>query len=104
MGVLKVAVYQDVCADMKTIYKYPITSSLNPLSVCIIQIPKNHQILSIQVQCDLICVWALVDTSEPLELKEFLIAGTGQPVPENGITYLKTIQSSIFIWHIFERV
>lgn len=103
MDVLKVVVIWDVSADMKTIYKYPITSSLNPVSVCTVRIPKNYQILSIQVQCDLICVWALVDTDEPLELKEFLIACTGQPVPENGITYLETVQASIFVWHIFER-
>lgn len=88
---------------MKTIYKYPITSSQSPVSVCTIRVSKNSKPLSIQIQNNWICVWSLVDTEEPLVLREFLIVGTGHLIPEEGATYLGSVQQPPFVWHVFER-
>lgn len=103
MSVRKVVVYQNVGVNMKTIYKYPITSALNPVSVCQIYIPKNSMQLSIQIQNHQICLWALVNPDELPELREFIIAGTGNLLPNEGMKYLGTVQQPPYVWHIFER-
>ena len=49
---------------MKTIYKYPIKIDNN--GVCIVDLPKNSQILKVTKfhnQQD-VCLWALVDETE----------------------------------------
>lgn len=86
---------------MKIIYKYPITSASNPVSECETKMPRNSKILSIQIQNDNICAWAMVDTEEPLVPRCFLIKGTGHEF-YNGqnFTYIATIQS-IFMFGIF---
>lgn len=103
MNVHKVVVNLDVSVNMKIIYKYPITSSQMPVSVCTMRVPENNVPLCIQIQNNQICLWTLVDTEEPLVLREFLIMGTGHLMPKDGVMYLGTVQQPPFVWHIFER-
>lgn len=89
---------------MKTIYKYPITSALNPVSRAMIMLPKNSKILTVQIQNNQICIWAEVDTEESLITKEFSIVGTGNPFPTYNVIYIGTVQAHPYVWHVYESI
>ena len=83
---------------MKTVYKYPIDVT-DPTVV----LPEGYKILMAAHQAtqgDFI--WALVDREAPTKRKEFIVVGTGFPIPP-GITYLTSWQSPPFVWHLFEK-
>lgn len=86
---------------MMTIYKYPIALSAGQ----VLRIPKGAEPLSVQMQDGNICMWARVDTSQPLRDFEIAIYGTGHELPDkNGerLMHLGTVQRGAFVWHIFE--
>jgi hypothetical protein len=65
-------------------------------------LPRNAEILSAQIQGGNICLWAKVDTSEPLESQSIAIYGTGQELPDSEMTHIATVQMDEFVWHVFE--
>lgn len=71
-----------------------------------IKMPKGAKVLSVQMQNDEICVWALVDPAAELENKAFWIIGTGNPfyLDMNFAKYIGTVQQlgGRLVWHIFE--
>lgn len=88
---------------MRTIYKYTITSANNPSSLSGIMMPVGAEILSLQVQDGLICVWALIDKEQNLqEYRVFNIFGTGFGIAVEDKLYIDTIQHSGYVWHIYE--
>lgn len=82
------------------IHKYPIQikDKFN------IEMPIGAKILTVQVQGNVPCIWALVDTEQHLEIRYFILVGTGQPLDEFYGNYIGTIQQEhgYFVWHIFE--
>ena len=90
---------------MKTIWKFPILIS----SRVNISIPKNAELLSVQTQRNIPCIWALVDPTEPLETREFEIFGTGHPIKCDNIyisrNFIGTFQvnEDSLVFHLFER-
>jgi len=60
----------------KTIYKYPLVV----YDMQIIEIINDAEILSIQVQNGVPCLWALVDPKKEKEERTFEIFGTGNPM------------------------
>jgi len=91
----------------KTIFKYTIEQPDHGLTISI-SMRRNAQILSAQYQAtsDQLCIWAMVDSNEPIELRSFFIAGTGRPIPniENGsLSFIGTAQMpNGLVWHVFE--
>lgn len=88
---------------MKTIYKYPLTLE----SFTEVAMPVEAEILDIQMQYDVICIWALVDPENRLVTRKFRIFGTGHPIEMkdlDSLVYLKTVKTrtELFIWHVFE--
>jgi hypothetical protein len=77
----------------KVIYKYTLTSS--------VEMPQGAQILDIQMQGVLIQIWALVDTTAPMETRRFETLGTGWTVQE-GLQHIKSLQDGSYVWHVFE--
>ena len=73
---------------MKTIYKY----KLKELTTQTITMPKGYEILSVQVQHGVICLWAIVTESNEPEDVTINVHGTGHPVTSNNLTYISTIQ------------
>lgn len=70
-----------------------------------IDMPKGAQVLAVQVQHGVPCVWALVDpeaTAQPLDIH---VLGTGHPVPDGIGRHLGTFQVSdgALVFHVFER-
>jgi hypothetical protein len=86
---------------MKTVYKYQIPSA-DEFSL---YLPQGAQCLSIQVQKDTPCLWALVDPEQPTEARRFRIAGTGHPIANsNALSFLGTFQvfGGDLVFHLFE--
>jgi len=65
--------------------------------------PRGARILSVGVQGKTICLWAMVnpETAEQ-ELRIIAIYGTGNPLPEDPGTFIGTVQTPPFVWHVFE--
>jgi len=86
---------------MITIYKYELRFGESEIGL-----PKDAKILSLQMQREIPCLWAVVDTEKENTKRRFSTYGTGWPVsfPEK-LDYIGTIQEShgTFIWHVFER-
>jgi hypothetical protein len=64
---------------MKTIWKYEFTIS----DRIIIEMPKEAEILSVQMQHNKPCLWVLVDPNIEKEKRYFELSGTGHPVDMN---------------------
>lgn len=86
---------------MIVIYKYPLTGPMTA-----VRMPEGAEVLSVQMQGEIPCVWAIVNTVFELETRRFMLVGTGHAVPEGCYmeTYLGTIQMSggALIFHCFD--
>ena len=63
--------------------------------------PLRAEILAVQAPAQIICIWVLVDTSEPMQTRAFRTARTGEPLPELPLPefprqsyYIGTVQDS----------
>lgn len=83
---------------MKTIYKYPLGDWEG-----LLQLPQRAVILHTDFQNGAIVLWASVDTSNPLEGREFRVVGTGHELPENEYQYIGTVKDHNFVWHVFVK-
>lgn len=81
---------------MKVIYKYRVVDQ--------IEMPKNALLLSVAMQRNILTLWALVDTEEPLIRRLFFVVRTGFPLDSEvkQETFFITIQDPPFVWHIFD--
>ncbi len=90
---------------MKTIYKYPIEIITDTFTIAI---PIDAEILTIQMQYETPCIWAIVETESQPENRYFEIIGTGNPFPEESIErkYIGTFQlyGGGLVFHLFERL
>lgn len=80
------------------IYKYPFIEDLENFYI---QIPEDHIILDIQIQNNVICLWAIVNKESSIINLYFHVYGTGFDIYNENLTHIKTIQHGIFVWHIF---
>ena len=79
---------------MKKIFKYIVSES--------VEMHENAEILSVQMQNDDLCIWAIVDPESPKVMKHFTFIGTGQEPPNLEIwEFLVTIQNGPLVWHFF---
>jgi hypothetical protein len=91
---------------MRRIFKYPI-----PIQDYIeLDLPVGAQILTVQVQHNVPCLWALVTLTldETTEPHRFYLFGTGHPMPDNKpkleLQYVGTFQlhGGELVFHLFE--
>lgn len=89
---------------MKTIWKY----ELNPGNPYVIGMPEGAEILTVQVQNNVPCIWAKVDTEAELEERIFYVFATGQEIDLDGqdvyLAYIGTFQlnGGSLVFHVFE--
>jgi len=87
----------------KIIWKYEISSTQT-----LIEMPKDAQILSVQVQNEIPCIWVLVDPEKPKNEKVIEIFGTGHKIPCVGINrnFIGIFQLKLgsLVFHLFERI
>ncbi|MBU2060058.1 MAG: hypothetical protein KKB38_20300 [Gammaproteobacteria bacterium] len=85
---------------MRTIWKYqiPIQDYFE------LELPKDAEILTVQMQYGIPCLWALVDPTAQQEFRLFRLSGTGHPVETLNLDYIGTVQQAEgqLIWHVFE--
>lgn len=83
---------------MKTIFKYQIP--VQDLDTR--KLPDEFEALSLQVQGNIIALWAYVDDSKGESMYNIKIVGTAHEFPDrNKWHYLGTAQMSPFVWHVF---
>jgi len=84
---------------MKKIYKYEIKIGLYS-----IEIYQGAKILTVQTQYDTLCIWAIVDTKQPIVERKIQVIGTGFSLPPALGIYIGTIQleNGAFIGHVFD--
>ncbi|MCI2145820.1 MAG: hypothetical protein LKK08_06190 [Bacteroidales bacterium] len=86
---------------MKTIYKYKI--EVEDMQTIIL--PKNAQILTVQMQNGNPYIWALIDNDEEeTEAVTIGVYGTGNPIDNNyTLSYIGTFQmyDSKLVFHVF---
>lgn len=77
---------------MITIYKYPLKFQQEQT----IEIPSEYELLTVQLQDNTPCLWAMVDTKEPLISAKVFCIGTGHPIDDEiyGFKYISTIQTT----------
>jgi hypothetical protein len=64
--------------------------------------PVGSQLLCVQMQNGIPCIWAIVDPEAPKEKVNIRVYGTGHEIPEDaGLGYLGTVQDGPFVWHFF---
>jgi hypothetical protein len=86
---------------MKTIYKYPILVVDEQTVI----MPFGAEILTVQMQNGQPCLWALVDTSNPINQRHIQVRGTGHDCSDAG-RYIGTFQmeNGELVFHVFEVV
>jgi hypothetical protein len=89
----------------KTVWKFSFT----PDDDIEIDMPEGAQILTVQIQFEQPCIWALVDPKSKLKKKRFKLIGTGHPIEINDIVdyrYVGTFQlmEGQLVFHLFERL
>ncbi len=85
---------------MRVIHKYTV-----PPGCSAYKFHRGAVILTIQVvQHGEVVMWALIDDSKPTMTREFLLVGTGQPMPTDTLDYIGTVQleGGALILHLFE--
>lgn len=88
----------------KEIWKYTFSDIYDET----FQMPKGAEILTVQIQDENICIWALINTLEDTENRSFEIYGTGHIIHcDMGIErkYINTFQiDNGLAFHLFERI
>lgn len=87
----------------KRIFKYPVEIA----RLQIIDMPEGAEILSLQVQSGIPCIWALVEDGNKRQSRRFRIFGTGAEINSPfDLRFIGTWQEKegAFVFHLFEEV
>ena len=88
---------------MKTVWKFPvqIDDRVN------VRLPMGATILTVDMQGDQLCLWALVDPDASLnKVRTLRIAGTGHPITDEAVDHLGTffLHDRALVFHVFDVV
>lgn len=93
---------------MRTIYKYPLELEYKQvISVPILKASEHtrlnikKQILKLDVQKDIPCLWIMVDNEERQRDVKVAICGTGDKCYEPIENYVDSFQTGAFVFHVF---
>ncbi len=88
---------------MLTIYKYPLSAQ----SAQWVKLPLGAQLLTVKLQHNVVCLWAMIDTSRiETEMREIEMLRTGHDIElPYRRHYLGTVlmQNGNLVFHFFER-
>lgn len=89
----------EIATGTRMIWKFPV-SIAERFSV---EMPAGAEILTVQMQGDTPCMWAIVDPDAFPEIRNFRMAGTGHELGQIG-RHIGTVQMAggALIWHFFE--
>jgi len=84
------------------VLKYQIT----PDDYFELDLPFGAEILSVQSQFEIPCIWVLCDSTLPYEIRKFRMAGTGHLINEDPsqLIFIGTFQlgNGSLVFHVFE--
>lgn len=85
---------------MRTIFKY----ELEVTDLQEVPMVKDAEILTVMVQRDIPCVWAIVDPQKPIASRLIAIVGTGNQCKYNAYGYIGSFQlmEGGFVGHVFD--
>lgn len=85
---------------MITIWKFPLDRS----DLQSIGMPKGAEILTVQMQKGIPCLWAKVDSEAEFEYRNIIMHGTGHKCSPNLGKYIGSFQThnENLIFHVFE--
>jgi hypothetical protein len=80
----------------RVVWKYPLLNK-------IVEIPKGAELLTVAVQEDTVCLWALVDPEQPKVKRKIALIGTGTHGVFPGEKYIGTchMENGEFVVHAF---
>jgi len=84
---------------MNVIYKYVF----DPVEFQTLQTKRIVKILSVQMQGQLMCLWAMVDEASSEEALKIHVCGTGMYPSENYDIFLGTVQQGTLVFHVFTK-
>jgi hypothetical protein len=84
---------------MKTIFKYKLETT----GIQTISMPIGAGIVHTALQGENICIWAIVNDGNDLEMRIFHIFGTGHPITGGDLKYISTVHVGALVFHIFEE-
>lgn len=87
---------------MQTIWKFP----LDIVDTQTLMMPQFADVLCVQVQKGIVCLWAKVNPDSKEEPRIIRIFGTGHPLDiEQNLEYIGSCQThgESLIWHIYEE-
>lgn len=88
---------------MQTIHKYPI--DVPPNGRPVVQLPIGAAVAHFGTQRGQMCIWAVVETENDLEPREFQIIGTGHKLDsDGGLRFIGTtfLNGGDLVFHLFE--
>jgi hypothetical protein len=85
---------------MNQVWKFPIDTT----DTQIVPMPKGADILCVQTQMGVPCLWATVDPTQDAVRRAIRIVGTGHLFDADGLTYIGTyqLQGGTLVFHVFE--
>jgi hypothetical protein len=86
---------------MKTIWKYELKVMDYQETV----MPIGAEILTVQIQKGIPCLWAVVDSSNKKEQRVFVLYGTGHTMIDTKLKFIGTFQfpEHNLVFHLFEK-
>jgi hypothetical protein len=84
--------------SVETIFKYRLANQEEQF----VEMPASAQILCVQMQGGLPCLWAQQPRDAALASRRILIIDTGWDLPESATRYIGTVQNGPLVWHIYE--
>lgn len=63
---------------------------------------RGAEILCVQNQNEIPCIWAAVDTDEIIETRKFVYCGTGHPAPEGKYIGTALFRGGDLVFHFFD--
>lgn len=89
---------------MLTVFKYPVPPGDN----FTLALPEGARLLTVAPQSGEPQLWALVNTDNPPEDRQFRLAGTGHPIDEaeDTLHYVGTfhMMRGALVFHLFEVI
>ena len=85
----------------KTIWKFELAT----VDFQTIRMPEGAELLTVQLQNGLPCLWALVDPASKIDLVNIDIFGTGHQMSEGKRNYIGTYQlmGGGLVFHVFQN-
>lgn len=87
------------------IWKFPLQIT----DVQIVTLPVDSEILSVAMQGNVLCLWAMCDPDSRSHRREIEIIGTGNPIEDAHRQFERRFIGTVLcpsglVWHVFERI